>query len=78
MTMQGNLSVDRMCQLAEVSRASFYRSLKEQAPTEEDVCNSADRVGTPVALRIAANRRHAAPAWNGGESQAGLANDAGG
>ncbi len=37
MTMQGSLSVDRMCQLAEVSRASFYRSLKEQAPTEEDV-----------------------------------------
>ena len=37
MTMQGNLSVDRMCQLAEVSRASFYRSLKEQAPAEEDV-----------------------------------------
>jgi putative transposase len=37
MTMQGNLSVDRMCQLAEVSRASFYRSLKQAAPDEEDV-----------------------------------------
>lgn len=35
--MQDNLSVDRMCQLAEVGRASFYRSLKEQAPAEEDV-----------------------------------------
>jgi transposase InsO family protein len=35
--MQGNLSVDRMCQLAEVSRASFYRSLKQAAPDEEDV-----------------------------------------
>jgi transposase InsO family protein len=37
MTMQGNLRVDRMCQLAEVSRASFYRSLKQQMPVEEDV-----------------------------------------
>jgi putative transposase len=35
--MQGNLGVERMCQLAEVSRASFYRSLKERAPAEEDV-----------------------------------------
>jgi putative transposase len=37
MTMQGNLGVERMCLLAEVSRASFYRSLKERAPEEEDV-----------------------------------------
>jgi putative transposase len=37
MTMQGGLSVERMCQLAEVSRASFYRSLQEQAPVEEDM-----------------------------------------
>jgi putative transposase len=37
MAVQGKLSVDQMCQLAEVSRASFYRSLKERAPEEEDV-----------------------------------------
>jgi putative transposase len=37
MTMQGGLSVERMCQLAEVSRASFYRSLQEQAPVEESM-----------------------------------------
>lgn len=35
--MQGNLGVERMCQLAEVSRASFYHSLQERAPAEEDV-----------------------------------------
>ena len=35
--MQGNLSIERMCHLADVSRAGFYRSLKEQAPLEEDV-----------------------------------------
>jgi putative transposase len=37
MAMQGKLSIERMCQLADVSRAGFYRSLKDQAPMEEDV-----------------------------------------
>ena len=37
MSLQGNLSVERMCQLAELSRASFYRSLKEQAPEQEEL-----------------------------------------
>ena len=35
--MQGGLSVERMCQLVPVSRAGFYRSLKEQMPVEEDM-----------------------------------------
>ena len=35
--MQGSLSIERMCQVAQVSRASFYRSLKEQQPVEEDM-----------------------------------------
>jgi putative transposase len=35
--MQGSLSIERMCQLGQVSRAGFYRSLKEQAPVEEDM-----------------------------------------
>jgi len=34
--MQGNLSVERMCYLAQVSRAGFYRSLAEQRPAEEE------------------------------------------
>jgi putative transposase len=34
--MQG-LSIERMCQIGQVSRASFYRSLKPAAPTEEDM-----------------------------------------
>jgi putative transposase len=37
MSMQGNLSIERMCQLACVSRAGFYRSLQEQKPVEEDM-----------------------------------------
>lgn len=36
MPMQGGLSVERMCELARVSRAGFYRSLQEKAPSEED------------------------------------------
>jgi putative transposase len=37
MPMQGSLSIERMCQLAGVSRAGFYRSLQEQMPVEEDM-----------------------------------------
>ena len=34
--MQGNLSVERMCQLAGVSRAGLYRSLQKNEPVEEE------------------------------------------
>jgi putative transposase len=37
MSMQGSLSIERMCELAGVSRASFYRSLREQGPIEEEM-----------------------------------------
>ena len=37
MPLQGSLSIERMCQLAGVSRAGFYRSLQERAPAEEDM-----------------------------------------
>jgi putative transposase len=37
MPMQGSLSIERMCQLANVSRAGFYRSLQEREPAEEDM-----------------------------------------
>jgi len=36
MPLQGSLSIERMCELARVSRASFYRSLQEQRPAEEE------------------------------------------
>jgi transposase InsO family protein len=35
--MQGSLSIERMCYLAQVSRASFYRSLARQMPQEEEM-----------------------------------------
>ena len=37
MSMQGNLSIERMCQLAYVSRAGFYRSLQEREPVAENM-----------------------------------------
>jgi putative transposase len=37
MSLQGSLSIERMCQLAGVSRAGFYRFLQEQMPAEEDM-----------------------------------------
>lgn len=37
MRLQGHLSVERMCQLAQVSRAGFYRSFQEQEPAAEEM-----------------------------------------
>jgi transposase InsO family protein len=37
MSLQGKLSIERMCQLAQVSRAGFYRSLQEQQPVQEEM-----------------------------------------
>ena len=35
--LQGSLSIERMCELVRVSRASFYRSFREQHPVEEEM-----------------------------------------
>ncbi len=37
MSLQGSLSIERMCQLAPVSRAGFYRSLQEREPVKEEM-----------------------------------------
>jgi putative transposase len=37
MSPQGRLSIERMCQLAPVSRAGFYRSLHQTQPLEEEM-----------------------------------------
>jgi putative transposase len=37
MPLQGSLSIEQMCQLAQVSRAGFYRWLQEPAPVEEEI-----------------------------------------
>ncbi len=80
MSMQGNLSIERMCQLASVSRAGFYRSLQEQSAGGRRhgsaVGDSADRAGTQAPLWIPADHRRAAPPRDAGESQARGAADA--
>jgi len=37
MSLQGSMSIERMCQLAQVSRAGFYRSLQEHVPMKEEM-----------------------------------------
>jgi transposase InsO family protein len=37
MSLQGSLSIERMCHLAQVSRAGFYRSLQEHQPVDEEM-----------------------------------------
>ena len=37
MPLQGGLSIERMCQLTQVSRAGFYRWLQEPQPVEEEM-----------------------------------------
>ena len=37
MSRQGSLSIERMCDLAQVSRAGFYRSLQADQPVEEEM-----------------------------------------
>jgi len=37
MSLQGKLSIERMCRLAGVSRAGFYRSLEERQPRAADM-----------------------------------------
>ena len=37
MSLQGSLSIERMCDLAQVSRAGFYRSLQEAPPVKEEM-----------------------------------------
>jgi transposase-like protein len=36
-SLQGSLSVERMCQLGQVGRAGFYRYFQARAPIEEDM-----------------------------------------
>ena len=82
MPLQGNLSIERMCQLAQVSRAGFYRYLQSHAPAEEDMTvrsdYSGDRPGTSATLRLSAGHGGTATTRHDGESQTRVTNDAGG
>ena len=51
MSRQGPLSIERMCDLAQVSRAGFYRSLQEHQPVEEEMAVRSAIQGIAVAHR---------------------------
>lgn len=51
MSRQGGLRIERMCQLAHVSRAGFYRSWQEHQPMEEDMDVRSAIQGIAVAHR---------------------------
>ena len=82
MPLQGSLSIERMCQLAQVSRAGFYRWLQEPPPIEEEMelrsADSADRAATSAALWLSAYFGGVAAERNAGQSQARGAHHAGG
>jgi hypothetical protein len=73
----GRVSIERMCQLACVRRAGFYRSLQEREPVEEDM-----EVGSTIQTIFAEHKRRSgyrrvsAAQQGAGESQAGGAADA--
>jgi putative transposase len=62
MSRQGRLSIERMCDLAQVSRAGFYRSLRAYQPMEEAMeVRSAIQgiaVATGVGMATDASRRN--------------------
>jgi hypothetical protein len=74
MPLQGGLSVERMCELAPVSRAGFYRWVQEPPARRRGngsaVFDSADRDRTSAALWIPARFCGAAAARDGREPQA--------
>jgi transposase InsO family protein len=54
MSRQGTLSIERMCQVAPVSRAGFYRYLQERTPHEEEMAVRA----TIQAIAVEHRRRY--------------------
>ena len=81
MQMQGGgLTIREMCESARVSRASYYRSWRKQEPKQEETgpagCHSATGAERS-ALWIPANRPMVETRRLGGQSQAGIAADAG-
>jgi putative transposase len=66
MTMQGKLPVERMCQLAQISRAGFYRFLQEEAPEEKEMAERAAVQEVAIAHRRRYGYRRVTKAVNQG------------
>ena len=74
MPLQGGLSIERMCQLAQVSRAGFYRHLQDRAPEEAvDLEQSASLLARCLAQLGAVQRRCVQLAFWDGYSHAQVA-----
>ena len=62
MSRQGRLSIERMCDLAQVSRAGFYRSLRAYQPVDEEMDVRSAIRGSPshtgVGMATGASRRN--------------------
>jgi putative transposase len=55
MPLQGSLSIERMCQLGQVSRAGFYRHLQDRTPIQEEM----EVRATIQAIAVEHRRRYA-------------------
>jgi len=80
--LQGSLSIERMCQLAQVSRAGFL-SLPARAGAgrgvhDRAIRHSGNRPRTSATLRLSTGHGGTSAARDDGEPQTGSANDAGG
>jgi hypothetical protein len=70
MPRQGKLSIERMCQLAGVSRAGLYRSLQTNEPMEEEmevrsaIQQSSLSTGDATATDASAKSFDAAACWS--------------
>ena len=71
MSLQGSLSIERMCQMVPVSRRGFYRSLKEQQPAEEEM----EVRSTIQQIALEHRRRYGYPADHGGATPPGHASE---
>ena len=80
MSLQGSMTIERMCELTRVSRASFYRSLREKRPAEEEteVRSAIQQIALEHRRRYGYRRIYSrvAPTRNASESQEGHADDA--
>ena len=72
MSLQGSLGIERMCHLADVSRAEFYRHLRASDNRAEEiqraVRDSEDQFGAQRTVRLSAHDGRAAKAGHARES----------
>jgi putative transposase len=70
MPRPGGLRIERMCQLAQVSRAGFYRSLQEAQPVEDALLVRAEIqeivLGASAPVRVSADYGRAGAAGPAG------------